>query len=155
MIKNKSNLENMLDKFYANEVLREVYTSEKAIVCNVFNQYYVAFSKDICKKYEDQFPGFIVNSQGLRTIVEDDNYINYHFEYLSEETKGKSLALVDEVLLQHMTAHKSEFSKRPPKVDLEYEQQLIAEQERKKELAAMMETSTNANTIVLQNASQK
>jgi hypothetical protein len=139
MAEHKSKLAQMLDKFYSNGVLKQVYTSKNATVCNVFDQYYVAFSHAICDRYTDQFPGFIVNSEGLRTIVEDDTYINFHYQSMSEENKNKSLAVVDERLLHHMIAHKTEFASRPPKVDLAYEQQVMAMQGKQGELASMLE----------------
>ena len=45
-MENKEFLE-LLNKFYDNGLLKEVYRSPRAIVCNVFNQYYLAFSLDI------------------------------------------------------------------------------------------------------------
>ncbi len=119
------NLIELLNRFFEAGVLKLVYKSDNAIVCNVFNQYYVAFSVPICRKYTEQFPGFVINSKGLRTVLEDDEYINYHFSALSEETQKASLAYVDEVLLQHMIKNKSEFEKRPPKIDLEFEKAVI------------------------------
>ena len=126
-MENKTLLE-LLDRFYAHGLLKEVYTSDTAIVCNVFNQYYVAFPLQVIKKLgcAEQFPGYIVNSKGLRSIVEEDNYINLHFQALSEEMKDKSLAVLDEKLFQHMLVHKDEFAQRPPKVDLRFEQEVIA-----------------------------
>ena len=64
---------------------------------------------------------------GLKTIIQDDDYLVHHYSALSEEMKDKSLAVVDERLFQHMLAHKSEFSQRPPKaaVDLSFEQKLL------------------------------
>ena len=45
--------EELLNKFYAHGFLKEVYSSEKAIVCNCYNQFYIAFSwKILCwEKY--------------------------------------------------------------------------------------------------------
>lgn len=141
MASKKSNFTEMLNKFYANGVLKEVYTSEHATVCNAFNQFYIAFSNDLVEQYDGRFPGFSMNSAGLRYIVEDDNFVNRYFGNLTSKEQDKVLVLLDDKLLQHFITHKEEFSKRPPKagMDLAYEQQVMAMQGKQGELASMLD----------------
>ena len=149
----------LMDKFYGEGLMTKVYETDKALVCNVFNQFYIAFSSEILKMYEERsiFPGFVMNSEGLKQIVQDDSYAATYYGYLPPEQQSRALRFADEKMYETLLSKKDILSKKEPgpNMDLAYEQQLIAEQERKKELAAMMESSTNANTIVLQNASQK
>lgn len=137
----KNNFKKLLDKFYANGVLKEVYASEHATVCNAFNQFYIAFSNDLVEQYDGRFPGFSMNSAGLRHIVEDDDFVNRYFGNLSSKEQDQVLVLLDEKLLHHFISHKGEFSRRPPKagMDLAYEQQVMAMQGKQGELASMLE----------------
>ena len=116
----------LLNKFYAHGLLKEVYRSKKAIVCNAFDQFYIAFALDLMKDYTDTFPGFSINTNGLRYIVEDDTYVLRHFQALSDENQDKTLVLLNEKLLQFWLEKRSEFEHRPPKVDLEFEQEVMA-----------------------------
>ena len=154
-----SEFNKLMERFYGAGLMKKVYETDNALVCNVFNQFYIAFSSEILKMYEDRnvFPGFVMNSEGLKQIVQDDSYATTYYGYLPPEQQSRALRFADEKMYETLLSKKDILSKKAPgpNVDLTYEQQLIAEQERKKELAAMMETSTNANTIVLQNASQK
>lgn len=149
--------EEMLNKFYNHGLLKEVYSSDKTKICNAFDQFYVAFNLDMQAELTSQFAGFKMGSATLKRVVEDEGYVIDYFNALSPETQQKIVLPLDEQLFNFWMANKEAFSRKPPnpKLDLAYEHQLIAEQERKKELAAMMESSTNANTIVLENASQK
>ena len=140
MANNKNGFYEMLNKFYANGVLKEVYSSEKATVCNAFDQFYIAFSNELVAQYEDgRYPGFMMNSSGLRSIVKDDNFVNHYFVVLSSKEQDEVLILLDEIQLKHFVTHKAEFSKRPPRVDLAYEQQVMAMQGKQRELASMLE----------------
>ncbi|MBO5120128.1 MAG: hypothetical protein J6C28_00395 [Bacilli bacterium] len=140
MANNKSGFNGMLNRFYENGLLKEVYKSETATVCNAFDQFYIAFSNELVAQYEDgRFPGFIMNSNGLRSIVEDNNFVNRYFGSLSSKGQDEVLVLLDETLFQHFATHKAEFSKRPPRVDLAYEQQVMAMQGKQGELASMLE----------------
>ena len=139
MANNKSGFHEMLNRFYEKGVLKEVYKSDKATVCNAFDQFYIAFSNELVAQYEDgRFPGFTMNSNGLRSVVEDNNFINHYFGSLSSKEQDEVLVLLDETLLQHFVTHKAEFAARPPRVDLAYEQQVIASQSKQGELASML-----------------
>ena len=115
----------LLSKFYENGLLKEVYRTEKVVVCNAFNQFYVAFSLDLVDSYTQDFPGFSMNSSGLRYIVEDDNFVFRYFQNLSSKAQDDALFLLNEAQFAHFQAHQEEFRQRPVKVDLAFEQKVL------------------------------
>lgn len=127
LVKGNKAFEELLCKFYENGLLKEVYRSERAVVCNVFNQYYIAIPLDFLDLSPDGYVAYVMNSKGLRTILEDDDYILHHYKGLSEEMKEKSLAILDENLFRHMLEHKAEYAQRPTResVDLAFEQEVM------------------------------
>lgn len=119
----------LLNRFYERGFLKEVFNSEKAIVCNAYNQFYIAFSKALIKKYDNAgFPGFVMNSKGLRYIVEDDNFVNQYYGALSDEEQDKVLAFLDEKLFDFWEKHDLDFKQKPTgkNMDLEFEAELLA-----------------------------
>lgn len=127
LVKRHRNFEELLGKFYENGLLKEVYRSERVVVCNVFNQYYIAIPLDFLDLSSFGYVVYVINSNGLRYILEDDDYILYHYQGLSEEMKDKSLVFLNEKLFQHMLEHKDEYAQRPTResVDLAFEQEVI------------------------------
>lgn len=115
----------LLNKYYENGLLKEVYRTEKAVVCNAFDQFYIAFSLDLVESFAQDFPGFTMNSTGLRNIVEDDMFVIRYYQNLSSEDQDKVLVIFNENLFQHFLTHKEEFQKRSPKVDLQFEQEVM------------------------------
>lgn len=125
MAKENRAFEELLQKFYENELLREVYRTKKAVVCNAFDQFYIAFSLDLVESYTQDFPGFMMNSFGLKSILEDDRFVVRYFQHLSSKDQDDVLFLLDEVQFVHFQTHREEFRKRPAKVDLALEQELL------------------------------
>lgn len=115
----------LLNEYYENGLLKEVYRTERAVVCNAFDQFYIAFSLELVESYAQDFPGFMMNSFGLRSIVEDDTFVIHYYLSLSSEDQDEVLMILDEKQFQHFLAHKEEFQKRPPKVDLQFEQEVM------------------------------
>lgn len=115
----------LLNKYYENGLLKEVYRTERAVVCNAFDQFYIAFSLELVESYAQDFPGFMMNSFGLRSIVEDDTFVIHYYLYSSSEDQDEVLMILDEKQFQHFLAHKEEFQKRPPRVDLQFEQEVM------------------------------
>lgn len=126
MAKDNKAFTELLNRFYENGLLKEVYSSKRALVCNAFDQFYIAFALDLMEDYTDAFPGFSINTNGLRYIVEDDTYVLRHFQALSDEDQNETLVLLNEKLLQFWLEKRSEFKQRPPKVDLQFEQEVMA-----------------------------
>lgn len=115
----------LLNKYYQNGLLKEAYRTERAVVCNVFDQFYIAFSLELVEGFAQDFPGFIMNSNGLRSIVEDDKFVIRYYPSLPSEDQNQMLVLLDEAFFQHLLTHKEEFGKRPPRVDLQFEQEVM------------------------------
>lgn len=140
MARQQTKFTQMLDKFYANGIFKEVYGTDKTVVCNVFNQMYVAFNLDIMAEYEGQYPGITMNADGLRRVVEDENFVIRYIQDLSPKDREEALMVVDEKFLKHMITNKDKFSRKPVSrdVDLAYEQELIASQRKQGELASML-----------------
>ena len=128
MAKENKAFTEMLNKFYENGLLKEVYRSEKAIVCNVFNQYYIAFSLDIVEHYTKDFPGFIMlGSSGLLEILRKDNFVNEYCGYLTQEQKTRVQMFLNDDFFAQLLEKKEEFSQCPPpsKVDLVFEREVM------------------------------
>lgn len=138
----KSNFTALMDRFYDSGLMKKVYETDNALVCNVFDQFYMAFSSDIVKRYEEKgmFPGFIMNTEGLRQIVADDSFATTYYGLLPPEKQETALRFVDENLYSSLLRKKDALSQRPPQpnMDLEFEQQVIAMQNSKGELASML-----------------
>lgn len=135
------NFLDILEKFYENGIFKKVYSSERATVCNVFNQMYVAFSHDMMEHYDKDFPGFVMNSDGLKNIVSDDKFVLTYFQNIPRRKRKELLVVLDNQFLNNMIANKQEYQNLPPNpyIDLAYEQQLIASQSKKDELASMLD----------------
>lgn len=117
----------MLSKFCERGFLKEVYSSEKAIVCNAYNQFYIAFSTDLLKEYDAGFPGFIMNSHGLKSILNDENFVNYYYGCLSDEDQDHTLVFLNEELFRFWMERDSEFKQKVPadNMDMEFEEYLL------------------------------
>lgn len=135
-----ANFNAMIDKFYKSGLLKEVYSSDRAKVCNVFDQFYIAYSLDIMDGYTDQFPGFMMGTAGLKRIVEDDNFVNNYYQHLTPEQQDKVLILLDQGYFDHLSSDRSRLEQMAPnpKLDLDFERQVIAAQSKKGELASML-----------------
>ena len=117
-----------LQKFYENGLFKEVYRTENAIICNVFNQYYLAFSLDLVAHYTENFPCFMmVNSSGLLETMRNDHFVNEYYGYLTQEQKAKVLTFLNDELFEQLSASKEEMMQLPPqkKIDLEFEQEVM------------------------------
>lgn len=127
MAKENKSFTKLLNKFYENGLLKEVYRSEKTIVCNVFNQFYIAFSLDINEVYTDEFPCFMMGTLGLKKILEDNSFVMSYYANLTEEQKDKVLILFNEDYFRHLLKNKDELlaTLPNPKLDLRFEQELI------------------------------
>ena len=128
MIKENPEFLALLNKCYDLGVLREVFRSERAIVCNVFNQTYLAFPLVVvADQHEGNYPGFAMNSHGLKCIVEDDRFVLEYYRHLDDADRDRVLIVFNEDLLNFWLKKKEEFEKRPPheKMDLEYERQIL------------------------------
>ena len=138
----KNNFTEMMDKFNSHGLMKKVYETENAMVCNVFDQFYVAFSASVMQKYEngDRFPGFIMGSEGLKQVVQDDSFATTYYGMLSPKDQERILMFVDEKLFQSLLSRKDKLSQKPPhpNMDLAFEQQVIAMQNNKGELASML-----------------
>ena len=139
MTNNKEKFNEMLNKFYANGLLTEVYATENTKVCNAFNQFYVAFNMDMVAEFPDQFPGIKMGSSAFKDVVNDERYALAYFGALSPESQKKAILPLDDKLFTFWMANKAEFASRPPKVDLEFEQQVIEWQRKQGELASMLD----------------
>lgn len=106
---------------------KQVYATEQAIVCNVYNQFYIAFSRKLLKPVNGYYPGFTMNTLGLKAILEDENFVNTYYGYLSPEEQDKVLTMVGKSLLNHFEKHDQEFRQRPPRasMDLAFEAELL------------------------------
>lgn len=140
MVDKKSKFKETLDKYYANGLFKQVYASDNAIVCNILNQLYVGFSLDVVGHYDQNYPGFIMNSNGLRNVIQDPNFINTYFGNLSSKGQDDALLILEDRFFNHMMANKDALSRKPPnpELDLAYEQQVIASQSKQGELASML-----------------
>ena len=121
--------EKQLQKFYDSSLLKEVYRTEKAIVCNVYNQYYLAFSLDILKNYTENFPCFkMLNSSGLLEVVRNDSFVNEYYSYLSPEQKSKILTILNDDLFAQLSSQKEALLQLPvpEKINLEFEREVMA-----------------------------
>ena len=124
---NKAFLE-ILDKFYENGLLKEVYRSEKAIVCNVFNQFYVEFSLDEVQNHTKNFPGYIgLKSSGLLEILRNDNFINEYSRCLRKGQKNELLMFLNDDSFAALLKMKADFAQNPPqcRLDLDFEQEVM------------------------------
>ena len=126
----------MLNRFYENGVMKEVYASDKAIVCNVFNQFYFLISVEIieweCRKeqpsnFNGKYPVFAMNQEGLRWILKYEDFTYEYYGFLPKEIQSRALRFLDESLLQHLVKNKDTFEKRPigPQINLEFEKAVI------------------------------
>ena len=128
MINERKDFWQIYNKFCENGIFKQVYASEKVLVCNVFNQMYVMFVVDLMKEYTDSFPGITMNSVGLRNVLKRD--AEFAIEYitnLSAKDREDALMVIDEDFFQHMYTHKQEFERRSPSkdVDLAFEQEIF------------------------------
>ena len=120
-----------LQKFYDHGLLKEVYRSEKAIVVNVYNQFYMAIDRTFLdkntEKYAESIPCFIMNSAGLKRIIEDDSYVKRFYLLLPEEDKEKSLRFLSESHFQAWLKKDSAYKQKdiPEHMDLEFEALLL------------------------------
>ena len=117
----------LLDQFCQRGYWKKVYATDQAIVCNVYDQFYIAFSRKLLKRVEGYYPGFTMNSIGLKNILEDENFVNTYYGYLSPKEQDKVLVMVDESLLDHFEKRDQEFRQRPPgeSMDLAFEAELL------------------------------
>lgn len=122
-----ANFDALLNRFYERGFLREVYVSERAIVCNAYNQFYIAFSKDLLKEYDGGFPGFMMNSNGLKSILKDENFVNYYYGCLSDEDQDHVLVFLNEELFRFWMERDSEFKQKVPgdNMDMAFEAELL------------------------------
>ena len=123
---NKAFLE-LLTKFYENGLLKEVYRSQNVIVCNVLNQFYFVFDLEILQDLTENFPGFLMNSHGLRKIVEDNDYVNTYYGLLSDEAKSDAMRLLNENAFERLLKKKEDYLQRavPDNMDLDFERELL------------------------------
>jgi hypothetical protein len=119
----------MLNRFYENGLMKEVYASEHAIVCNILDQLYVVFNVFVMDEWKNEYgyPGFIVNSRGLRNILKDDVYVHAHYLSLPEKMQRDYLLVLNEKFYRHMVDNKERLSQKPPnpEIDLEFEKAVI------------------------------
>lgn len=116
----------LLNKFYDNSIFREVYKSDDILVCNVFEQFYAVFNLDVIKETKENFFGFMMNSNGLKSVVEDSRFFNQYYEHLSEEMLNKRLIVFNENYYEKLLQNRHRFESLPPStaIDLEYEESL-------------------------------
>lgn len=120
-----------LQEFYDQGFLREVYRSEKAIVCNVYNQFYIALDRQFLEKrgekYSRNIPCFTMNSHGLKAIVEDDSYVTRYYRYLSKEDQSRVLMWLDERLFRSWERRDPQLKQKSPQnnMDLAFEASLL------------------------------
>lgn len=128
MSKENKSFAEQLRAFYDNGLFKEVYRTEKAIICNVLNQYYLAFSLDIVAQYTENFPCFkMVSSSGLLETLRNDNFVNEYYGYLTQEQKSKVLTFLNDELFAQLLADKEKMMRLPPpkKIDLEFEREVM------------------------------
>ena len=158
MTENKEKFYEALEAYYSNGIFKEVYSSDSALVCNILDKLYVAFNLDVMDySFEAGYPGFVVNTKGLKEIVNDPLYIHTHYQNLTPQMQKDYLIVLNDKFLNHMITNKEKIKNKPPnpELDLVFESQLISEQARKKELASMFEAGNKTDTMVHQNTSHK
>lgn len=128
MIKENKPFLELLSKAYGLGLMKEVFRSERAIVCNVFNQTYLAFPLEvIADQHEGSYAAFAMNSHGLKCIVEDDRFVLEYYRHLDEADRDRVLVVFDENLLKFWLGKREELEKQLPheKMDLDYERKLL------------------------------
>ena len=120
-----------LQKFYDRGFLREVYRSKRAIVCNVYNQFYVAFDRTFLDKADEKYatmvPCFTMNSLGLKEIVKDDRFVTHYYLQLTPEQQSTNLRWIDQKLFESFERRDGELRQKPvpDHMDLDYEAKLL------------------------------
>lgn len=120
-----------LQKFYDHGLLREVYRTELVIVCNAYNQFYLALDRKFIEKhpqkYAENIPVFTMNSKGLKYLLEDDTFIKRYYINLPEEEQSSTLRFLDEQLFQSLMKRSSVLQQKPipEHMDLDLEAELL------------------------------
>ena len=117
-----------LKKFCEHGLFKEVYRSEKAIVCNVLDQFYVAFDRNIVQDRRDNFPGYIMlKSSGLLEVLRNDDFVSQYFGYLTPQQHAILLMRLDDDHFTALLQLKEAFALNPPpcRLDLDFEQKVM------------------------------
>ena len=87
-----------LSKYEQAGVFRKIYETDQILVYNILNQTYIAFDLNYLKENDSYLMGLMINSGGLRELVNDNNYIYIYYDSLPKETlkKAESIGLIDD-----------------------------------------------------------
>ena len=115
-----------LEQFYKIGVLSEIYSTDKTIICNSLNQSYVVFNLDAIKQSNSDFLGVMMNSNGVKNMIEDENYIYTYYNSLNEMQRENVMFVLNDTVLTRLVQikQKIEGSKPSSNIDLSTEEQL-------------------------------
>lgn len=120
-----------LQKFYDHGFLREVYRSDRTIVCNAYNQFYMIIDRTFLDKadgkYDQMIPVFVSGGLGLKEIIKDEKFAQRYYLCLPKEEQDKVLRFLDERLFQSFIKKDSMLKQKPvpEQMDLAFEAALL------------------------------
>lgn len=126
--KSVEEFDSLLNRFYDHGLLKQVYSNGISEVCNVFNQYYIVFNKNMISQMGNDFIGFRVNANGLKNVMEDDDFIYGYFQNLTPKQKRELSVVLCEDYFKFLRSNKLKFEKLNPttNVDLDLERELLS-----------------------------
>lgn len=116
----------LCEKFFKNDLVKEVYSTEDYSLCNISNKMY-ALIVDIDNEYGAA--GLFIDSENARRVVEYDDYFYKLIKHIKENNQFQDrLICLNDSSFETILNHKKETDLTGPSefVDLEFEAELKA-----------------------------
>lgn len=85
------------NRFFKEDLLKEVYSNKEVCICNAANSGYVIFYYDLLKNGIKDFCGILFPGKLLEEAVKNPNYILECFKITPDNEKSKNLFMLNDI----------------------------------------------------------
>lgn len=107
--------------FFAEGLLKELYSSDKISICNASNAFYLVFNYTITKSGPI---GVVIEPKYIEPLMKNDNLFNELYNVMGAENFEKNCGFLNKKTFEYLKQEKRQTDLTGPYVDLEYEKSL-------------------------------